>query len=357
MKRLLNPWWAILTVILMTFVRYEDGFFVETARLKSFDYTIAQAPKVESQSIVLLDIGEQALKEKGQWPWKRDEIAKIVNRLWVNGAGIITLNLLFAEDDRLGGDEVFVKVISDKLVLGTQVASTKALDTKGKEASVAVVGGDPDDILNWIPEYNGMVTNIDSINDNLSGVGVVSTMPEIDGVTRRIPMLTRVGKEMYPSLALETLRVYAEDDLYQAKIGESGVIAVRVPNYDTIYTDTYSRIWINWANQFTHYEYTEDMDMSVFDGKIVIVGLTAEGLGTTVATGIGTVGNSELQAHLLQTIISGTSPVRPDIADFGELIATFLIGFTIIVMFRFIPVMWMSVPVVVVVGGVIYGCT
>ena len=156
MKRLLNPYWAILTVLLMTFVRYEDGFFVETARLKSFDYTISQAPKVESQSIVLLDIGEQALKEKGQWPWKRDEVANIVNRLWVNDAGIITLNLLFAEEDRLGGDEVFAKVISDKLVLGTQVASIKALDTKGKEASVAVVGGDPDDILNWIPEYNGM---------------------------------------------------------------------------------------------------------------------------------------------------------------------------------------------------------
>jgi len=355
MKRLLNPWWAILTVLLMTFVRYEDGFFVETARLKSFDYTIAQSPKVESQSIVLLYIGEQALKDKGQWPWKRDEVAKIVNRLWVNGAGIITLNLLFAEEDRLGGDETFAKVISDKLVLGTQVASTKALDTKGKEASVAIVGGDPDDILNWIPEYQGMVSNIDSINNNLAGVGVVSTMPEIDGVTRRIPMLTRVGKEMYPSLALETLRVYAEDDLYQAKIGESGVIAVRVPNYDTIYTDTYSRVWINWANEFTHYELTEELDYSVFADKIVIVGLTAEGLASSVATGVGTVGNHELQAHLLQSIIDGVTPVRPDFADFGELITTFLIGFTIIVLFRFIPVMWMSVPVAVVVGGVIYG--
>jgi CHASE2 domain-containing sensor protein len=77
MKRLLNPWWVVLTVILMTFVRYEDGFFVETARLKSFDYTIAQAPTFKSEAIAVLDIGEDALKEKGQWPWKRDELAKI----------------------------------------------------------------------------------------------------------------------------------------------------------------------------------------------------------------------------------------------------------------------------------------
>ena len=355
MKRLLNPWWAIITVLLMTFVRYEDGFFVETARLKSFDYTIANQDKFESSQIALLDIGEQSLKEKGQWPWKRDELAGIISGLRDAGAGVIVLNLLFPEEDRLGGDEVFVSWIEDNFVLGTQVASTKSLDTKGRTASVAVVGGDPDDIINWIPEYQGMVSNIEPINNAFAGVGVVSTMPEIDGVTRRIPMLTRVGKEMYPSLSLETLRVAAQDDLYQAKIGESGVIAVRVPNYDTIYTDTYSRVWINWANEFNRYEYTSDLDLTVFKDKIVIVGLTAEGLGTTIATGVGTVDNHVLQANLLQSIVDGSTPVRPDFADFGELIAVFTVGLLIVVLFRFLPVMWMALPVVVVVGSVIYG--
>jgi len=355
MKRLLNPWWAILTVILITFVRYEDGFFVETARLKSFDYTIAQAPTFKSEAIAVLDIGENALKEKGQWPWKRDELANIISGLRDAGAGVIVLNLLFPEEDRLGGDEVFVSWLEDNYVLGTQVASTKSLDTKGKEASVAVVGGDPDDIINWIPEYQGMVSNIEPINNALAGVGVVSVMPEIDGVTRRIPMLTRVGKKMYPSLALETLRVAAQDDLYQAKIGGSGVIAVRVPNYDTIYTDAYSRVWINWANEFDRHDYTSDLDLSVFKDKIVIVGLTAEGLGTTIATGVGTVDNHILQANLLQSIIDGTTPVRPDIADFGELIATFVIGLLIVIMFRFVGVMWMVIPIAGLVSGVIYG--
>ena len=35
----------------------------------------------------------------------------------------------------------------------------------------------------------------------------LNTVPEIDGVVRRLPLLMRIGDDIYPSIAIETIRV------------------------------------------------------------------------------------------------------------------------------------------------------
>jgi adenylate cyclase len=74
----------------------------------------------------------------------------------------------------------------------------------------------------WLYEWPGMLGPIEQLGITADGVGVINTAPEIDGVVRRIPLLMRVGTEVYPAMALETIRVAVGDPSYQVKAGEGG---------------------------------------------------------------------------------------------------------------------------------------
>ena len=131
-----------------------------------------------------------------------------------------------------------------------------------------------------------MVGPLPKLAECTSGVGVINTAPEIDGVIRRVPLLMKIGEEVYPNMAIETIRVAVGDPSYQVKADESGIIAMRVPAYATINTDTNARVWVRWNKEFK----TISASAENFDelaGTTVIIAMTAEGLGGVVATPTG----------------------------------------------------------------------
>ena len=93
----------------------------EILRLKSFDILIQQEPKEVSPDIGVVTIDEKSIEKYGQWPWKRDVLAKIINDLRKDGAGIIMIPILFSEEDRLGGDDELAKALRDNPTVIAQV--------------------------------------------------------------------------------------------------------------------------------------------------------------------------------------------------------------------------------------------
>jgi adenylate cyclase len=170
--------------------------------------------------------------------------------------------------------------------------------------------------------YPGIIANVPQIENSAAGVGIVNTLPEVDGVVRRMPMIVRLANELYPSFPLEIIRVATSDPSYQIKTGEAGIEAVRIPQFPTITTDLNGRIWLSQNAKFERVEAIE-LNTSKVDltDKIVIVGLTAEGLGTVIGTPRGEIYAHDLQAQALQTLISGTTISRPAIADLAEIFA------------------------------------
>ena len=67
---------------------------------------------------------------------------------------------------------------------------------------------------------------------------MLNTVPEIDGVVRRLPMLMRVGDAVYPAIAIEVIRVAVGEPSYQVKSNEGGIDKMRVPGYPIIQTDS-----------------------------------------------------------------------------------------------------------------------
>ena len=333
MKKLFTHWtFAFVTLFALTWVGLQDPHIKEILRLKSFDLQFQAQEKVISQDIAIVEIDEKAIELHGQWPWKRDVLAGLIEELRQAEVGVIVLPILFSEEDRLGGDIVFAEALNGNFVVVAQTGSHQTTQN-GYPRGVAKIGNP----LEFLFEWPGMVGPIEEVGSNAAGVGTTNVAPEIDGVVRRMPLLMKIGNDVYPNIAIEVIRTATGDPSYQVKADAGGIIAMRVPGFATINTDPNARIWLTWNKEYPTVSLAEAGPGS-FDelkGKTVIIALTAEGLSGVIATPTGGQYDYVAIASTLQTVIDGINIERGDFLL--ELAVAFLVGTCIIVLTRFTP--------------------
>lgn len=348
MTKILTHWsLAFVTVVLLTVFHYSNNFVVETARLKSFDLLQQYDTPVHSEDVAIIEIDEAAIEKYGQWPWKRDVIAEIIWQLREAGVGVIVLPILFSEYDRLGGDQELLDAIVDN---GVVIAQNGSFDVNknGVPRGVAKIN----DPLPFLFEWEGMLGPIPELGEYADGVGVLNTVPEIDGVVRRLPMLMRIGEDVYPALAIEVIRVAVGEPSYQVKSSEGGIDKMRVPGYPVIQTDSNARIWLRWNKTFDTISAADTQNFIELQGKTVIVGISAAGLGGIIASPKGGQYNYMPAAVSLQNIIDGDTISRPYWAFIAELATTFCIGLLIVILGRFAPY-WLAGLGIFTIGGLV----
>jgi adenylate cyclase len=219
------------------------------------------------------------------------------------------------EADRQGGDAQLVATMANKPVILPNVPAAQTRNTP-KNPGAAIINSEYAD---RIVTYPGIIANIPELEKAAVGVGTTHTMPEIDGVNRRLPLVVASGGKLYPSMGLEALRVAAGDPSFQIKLSEQGVDKLRVPAFGIIDTDNLGRIWIDWSQRSAS---TSIMNLPKdFGGAIVIVGTAAAGLGNPVPTARGPVWPQEVQATVMGTLFNQVNIQRPDWADGAELLA------------------------------------
>ena len=89
MKLCTSSWMVLITLLILTTVRWWDPTPVQRLRLLNFDVYQALLEKTTSDKIVLYDIGEEFLKEHGQWPPNRTVFAQLTADLYNAGAGLV----------------------------------------------------------------------------------------------------------------------------------------------------------------------------------------------------------------------------------------------------------------------------
>ena len=328
-KLLLSPWTALLTLALVVGIRIADPTFVESVRLRYFDTLVTQPREVLApDNIVTVNIDETALDKYGQWPLPRVNYAEIIEDLYHRNASLVVLNVLMAERDRTGGDKDLSAALKNYPVILPSVPSNKTKNTPRVPGS-AVLGPE---WLDQIVTYPGLIANVPQLENNAAGVGIVNTLPEVDGVNRRMPLIVTVDNKLYPSIAIETLRVAAGDSTFQVKLFEGGVEKMRIPKFGPISTDNLGRIWIDWSQTNKSYSLT-DLPKD-FGGAIVVVGPTAAGISNPVPTAKGAVFPHQLQAAVITTMANGITIQRPDWSDGAEIIALAVLGIALLFLTR-----------------------
>jgi adenylate cyclase len=314
-KILTSPWTALITLTLVIGLRMTDPAFVESVRLRYFD-TLVTSKATEVIGVSVVNIDESALEKYGQYPFPRNIYGSIIQDLYRRNAGLVVFNILTPDPDRMGRDLEYAQALRRYPTVLPSVGAQQTRNQPRQPGSV-VIGP----YANQIVEYPGIIANVPAVEMAAAGIGITNTFPEIDGVVRRMPLLISSGGRLYPSLAMETLRVAAGDSTFQVKLNENGIEKMRIPKFGPVTTDSLSRVWIDWSLvPETHSLTNLPMD---FDGDIVIVGVSAAGLANPVATSRGEMLPQELQASVIGTIIANQDHpaiTRPDWAEGAEVI-------------------------------------
>ena len=301
---LTSTWAAAISVCLLLTLYVVNPSPIQKLQLNTFDHFITSLEKKQSEEIVIVNFGEQSVKQFGQWPFDRRDIAKTIDKLKEHEAAVIVAPILFSEKDRAGGDDELAISLGGVVIAQTPTTQNVPPDTVRR--GFAAIG--PVDPASYVYRWSGGLRPISKLAESAEGVGVLATIPEVDGVVRRVPLLVNIAGNLYPSLPLETLRVAAGDPSYQIKTGDAGPEFVRIPAFPAVPVDERGRVWATWNTKFEELEATEIDDR--VKGKIVVLGLTIEGVGGIIATPVGEKWAHLIQASTLQTLIDGTSIAR-----------------------------------------------
>ena len=321
-----KKWIISLSVILVLCgIRFSDPWFLDMVRLKAMDQHQRNQEIKILDNVVTVEINNQTIRERGQWPWDRETLGKEIIKLYEAGASLVVVPILFADPDRGGKDTFFADMLKQTPTIIGQIPTNDS-STSGVARGVAAIGAD---WKPWVYRYSGAVGPILEFAINANAVGMMIVAPEADGVVRRMPLVVSVAGVLYPSMSMEILRMAAGDISFQMKTGPGGVEKLRIPKYKMIDTDANGNIWLDFQWRTKSYPLHEILEVfgptlpkNFFinlKGKIVILSMTASGLGSPVATPVGVVQSHDLIAASLATMMTGRNITRPFWTNLAEL--------------------------------------
>jgi adenylate cyclase len=302
-----------------------------------YDYTLRwSGTKPSSGRVAIVDVDERSLARYGQWPWRRDTIARLVSGIRDAGASVVALDIIFAEPDRGSeqADEGFAETLrGGRVVLGYGLTFDGPAD-EGPPCilhplSVAIVQRSGDTEASPFFRATGTVCSLPSLANAAGASGFLNAAPDRDGILRRVPLLVEFKGRVYPSLALAA--VTAADDMRDAVVhalhSNATVLALdhrRVP------LDGKGNLLVRFRGRKRTFPYVSAAD--VLDGripvdalrnKVVVVGTSALGTREVVATPLDTLFvGVEVQATVADNLLVGDFLRRPEYQSGIESAAT-----------------------------------
>jgi adenylate cyclase len=384
MRRRIDLLVSLLVLLATLALRYQDGPFVAGVRNTLFDSYQRLAPRpFLDQPVRILAIDEESLKHLGQWPWPRDTLARIVDRLTADGAAAIAFDVLLAEPDRTGprallkqwqgrADMASLGAIVAKLPdpdseLAAALAKAPAVlafsfneEPNGQappvKAGFATAGDNP---LPFLTSWPGTTRALPDLEKAAPGYGSVNFRPDPDGIIRRAPLLYAFGGQIYPSLAAEALRVAqgastyivkasnasgesamgAQSGLNNVKIGAAIVPVDSRGNVLLYDTGFHARRFIPAWKLLE-----PDADPNLVAGKIILIGSTAAGLRDFKPTPLNSAAAGiEVHAQILEQILGQQYLQRPDWADGAEMLFLLIFGVALVLLLHPLGALWSAV--------------
>tara|TARA_B100001173_G_scaffold141690_1_gene122975 strand:+ start:9099 stop:10934 length:1836 start_codon:yes stop_codon:yes gene_type:complete len=342
---------VLITIGVLVGFKIWSPYLVENIKWSYFDVLHQQKGEKLIEDIVLVDIDEKSLDKYGQYPWPRNIYADIMLDSHYTNTHVFTQ--VFSQPDRFGGDEQFAEGLVNRLSI-LSAAPTSQKDTgSAPYVKTSVFGGG--DIKESIWNFSGMSAPIKVLQDNTYGVGVTVTTPPLpdtpnfDGTVRSAPLIVSANDQIYPSVALETLRAFYDQPNYQTKVTpEVGIEWIRMGRQQPIETTSTSDVMITYWNKFQRVSASE-LDES-YQNKILIWGMTAEGFNNPVSTPYGVMYPHEVQSNLLQTVLSGDRIQNNFLLDFAEIVLVTFLGLLVLLMVYQFPTYLSGIASMTVIG-------
>ncbi|MDD5173841.1 MAG: CHASE2 domain-containing protein [Candidatus Omnitrophica bacterium] len=261
---------AVLSILLISCLRLTDNYELETLDLR---FRLRPAPAV-TDKVALIEIGDDTLKNFGQWPIARSYHALLIRALSESGAKSIIFDIFFPEAQE--GDDDLESAIRD--AKNVYLPFVFELNPDKRTDFASATGYAAKNLLRF------------SLADK--GEGHINIFPDIDGKFRRVPLLVNYGGNWYPYISYLATCDYLDMPVKDAVISPGRHISsgsLKIPLDDS------SNMLINfsgkWGKTYKHYSYFDIvqsfvapaigqkpiLDLKLFKDKVCVVGLTAAG--------------------------------------------------------------------------------
>jgi adenylate cyclase len=331
---------AIPTLFVAVLALYRPA---SVARLDNavYDQTLRWAgTKPPAERVIVVDVDERSLSKYGQWPWRRDVIARLIARLRAGGASVVALDMIFAEPDRgdqTSDDNLAATLREGHVVLGYGLT----FDTPSADHQPCVLHPFPVAVVERGAESDpfpffratGAVCSLPHLAGAAGSSGFLNAAPDRDGILRRVPVMAELDGRMYPSLALAAFSAWqgAHDGIVEVSTVNSSFLSLagrRVP------LDGKANLLVRFRGSKRTFPYLSAAD--VLDGridpgalrdKVVLVGTTALGTREVVATPLDTLFvGVEVQATVADNLLQADFIHRPQDQGALEAVATLAAG-------------------------------
>lgn len=327
--------------------------------------------------IAIVNIDEKSLDQLGPWPWPRSLIAEMIRILKANGAKLIGLDLVFSQKEQNQGlkevKELYEAISQQQETTGEKASYAwvleklkgieENLDNDKKLAQTVKESGNiilpvvgkfgqydtelviPSDSfldenslkatsvgrkLEQYVSVNQLTTPFLELSENSRGIGHINLPPdEVMAGQVHLPFINYRG-HIIPSmpirLALDYLNKYPEQVVVQSE-------AIKLDKQ--IIPTTKGEIFVKFKGgrkSFPYYSFVDILKVkkvpAVFDGKIVLIGFTAEDGGVSINTPVDPkMPRVELTANIIEGFINGRYLKRPEAMLYIEALLILVLGF------------------------------
>lgn len=325
-----------------------------------------------TDKIAIVAIDDESIEQIGRWPWPRDTLAQMITRLSEAQAKVIGLQIFLTEPQTDRGLAYFQELrrymtrakfaraarSQARTIMKLIDRAEQDLDADGKLARTLPVAGNvympmffnllpidqqplgnPDASLPEFIQRNRLMKVIrrPDINDtpretdsahyplatfgtHTAGIGHLNLVPDPDGGKRKEALVLKYYNDYYPSLALllaaRSLNLGLQDiTVYLGEGVKLGRLEIDTDSQMQMHTGFYAAP--DGESPFATYSFYDvragSIPASSFKDKIVLIGSTAVGVGSTHLTPISpAMSDAELTANVIASIRNQDFYIQPE---------------------------------------------
>ena len=326
-------WWGVGLVFAPTLQTLEE-------RSGDWAWRIGASTARETR-IILVDIDEASLQQLGPWPWPRQRLAELSDKLAAEGASLQVLDIILPSASSADAG-LLASLKKNHAVL----AQTFALEPHTQASS-----GHPAAPLAWaacpanLPVAQGYVAN--DIGFASLPMGHITPHFEPDGSVRRQPALICHNGKVYPALFIAALVQALATQVTPLQAGSGWLDPtwrLGSPSLDKggLPLDPQGRVRVPWTlhpDAFVSFSAADVLagrtPQHLLQNAWVIIGSTALGLNDRAATPFS--GNSAgllVHAQLLRGALEGTLPSQPRLAPQLTMLVVALVSLLLVALGR-----------------------
>jgi adenylate cyclase len=355
---------VILLVLLGHSARFYQIPFINHLDALIYDTKVRLTmPQSMDQRVAILDIDEKSLAEQGRWPWGRDKLATLMNKLFDQyGVKLVGFDVVFAEPDESSGlksletlakkelkdapvfqsalkelrpqldyDARFAAAVKNRpVILGYYFSSKEGGVSSGAAPEPVFPAGTFNGRRIAFTQWVSFGANLAEFQQSAAGAGHFNPLVDPnDGISRRVPLLVEYKGQYYESLALAMVRnllgnppitpgypgnspaSYAAMEWLDLKTTGGGVMRIPV--------DENAATLIPYRGDQGSFPYISITDVlndripkEKLAGRVIVVGTTAPGLMDLRATPVGAAyPGVEIHANLIAGMLDGAIKHKP----------------------------------------------